>query len=269
MHNLENDGKKWTWEETLIAFDLYSRIPYSKISSDNSEIISIAKLLKRKPGAVAKKLFNIASNDPEQLSRGVSGLSHSSKIDKEIWDKFEEDSFIISVDCTKAFSKLSGIRIEKMLENDESQDLIEEKIKTLYGEDKEVKDKARIGQHYFRYAVLSAYHSKCCVTGISEPKLLIASHIKPWRDSDMKNERMNPRNGLCLNALHDKAFDKGFITLNDKYEVVLSSRIKECDMDAETQDWFFAYKGKQIALPDKFLPSKDFIHYHNDEIFIR
>ena len=93
MNDLENDGKKWTWEETLIAFDLYSRIPYSKISGSNTDVIKTAILLKRKPGAVAKKLFNIAAHDPKQLSRGVSGLSHSSKLDKEIWDRFEENSF--------------------------------------------------------------------------------------------------------------------------------------------------------------------------------
>ena len=101
MNDLENDGKKWTWEETLIAFDLYSRIPYSKISGSNTDVIKTAILLKRKPGAVAKKLFNIAAHDPKQLSRGVSGLSHSSKLDKEIWDRFEENSFEISVDSKK------------------------------------------------------------------------------------------------------------------------------------------------------------------------
>ena len=63
MIDLENDGKKWTWEETLIAFDLYSRIPYSKISGNNSDVIKTAILLKRKPGVVAKKLFNIAAHD--------------------------------------------------------------------------------------------------------------------------------------------------------------------------------------------------------------
>lgn len=69
MSDLENDGKNWTWEETLIAFDLYSRIPYSKISEKNAEVIRTAILLKRKPGAVSKKLFNIAANDPNQTKK--------------------------------------------------------------------------------------------------------------------------------------------------------------------------------------------------------
>lgn len=103
MNDLENDGKKWTWEETLIAFNLYSRIPYSKISGSNTEVVKAAMLLKRKPGAVTKKLFNISAHDPKQLSRGVSGLSHSSKLDKEIRNRFEEDSFEISVDSKKPY----------------------------------------------------------------------------------------------------------------------------------------------------------------------
>lgn len=265
MNDLENDGKKWTWEETLIAFDLYSRIPYSKISGSNTDVIKTAILLKRKPGAVAKKLFNIAAHDPKQLSRGVSGLSHSSKLDKEIWDRFEENSFEISVDSKKALSKLAGVSVDMMIEN-EGDTMIAEMFP--YGEEKAVATNARIGQYFFRGAVLSAYHRRCCVTGISESKLLIASHIKPWRDSDVKTERTNPRNGLCLNALHDKAFDQGLITLNDKYELVLSDRINACEMDEETRDWFISYAGKQISLPDKFMPSKEFIHYHNDVIFM-
>ena len=266
MGELENDGKKWSWEETLIAFDLYSRIPYSKISGTNQEVIKTATLLKRKPGAVAKKLFNIAAHDPKQLSRGVSGLAHSSKLDKEIWDKFEENSFKIAVDSKEAISKISGIPIDQMIENEGDKSIIE---MFPYGEEKTVATSARIGQYYFRGAVLSAYHRKCCVTGISETKLLIASHIKPWRDSDIKKERTNPRNGLCLNALHDKAFDQGLITLNDKYEIVLSNKVKTCDMDKDTYNWFVSYSGKQIELPEKFLPDIDFIHYHNDMIFLR
>ena len=265
MPNFENDGKKWTWEETLIAFDLYSRIPFSKITGNHDKVKEIATLLKRKPGAVTKKLFNIAAHDPKQISRGIIGLSHSSKLDKEIWDKFEEDSFEISIEAQKALAKAKGVKIDEMIDNDGDSMIVE---MFPYGEDRIVATNARIGQYYFRGTVLSAYHHKCCITGISEPKLLVASHIKPWKDSDIRTERVNPRNGLCLNALHDKAFDRGLFTLNDKYEVVFSSQIKEWEMDEETREWFVSYEGKQIALPDKFFPSKELIHYHNDVVFL-
>jgi predicted restriction endonuclease len=64
--------------------------------------------------------------------------------------------------------------------------------------------RVRVNQHFFRAAILSAYDYKWCVTGLAVPELLVASHIVPWaRDT---KQRMNPRKGLYLNALHDRAF---------------------------------------------------------------
>ena len=97
--------------------------------------------------------------------------------------------------------------------------------------------------------------------------MLVASHIKPWKDSDEKTERTNPSNGLCLNSLHDKAFDREFITIDNRYRIVMSSKLKDVRMDTETRDWFWSYEGKEIILPEKFLPDKDFIQYHNDVVF--
>ena len=104
---------------------------------------------------------------------------------------------------------------------------------------------------------------------ISDERLLIASHIKPWAVSDEHTERTNPSNGLCLNALHDKAFDKGLITLDSQYRIIISNRIRDVEMDKETCAWFWKYDKQSIDLPDKFLPGKLFIEYHNDVIFQR
>ena len=93
------------------------------------------------------------------------------------------------------------------------------------------------------------------------------SHIKPWKVSNEKTERTNPRNGLCLNALHDKAFDKGLITLDKDYRIVISKRLSDVRMDENTQAWFYSYENHKIKLPDKFFPGRDFIEYHNDVIF--
>ena len=104
---------------------------------------------------------------------------------------------------------------------------------------------------------------------MKKPDLLIASHIKPWKDSDSRTERTNPSNGLCLNALHDKAFDRGFITLDKDYRIVISKRLSDMRVDEKTRDWFFSYDHQQIMLPDKFIPGRDFIEYHNDVVFQR
>ncbi len=269
---LENDGKVWSWEETILAFDLYSRTQYSKISINNPDVIKLAEILRRKPGSVAKKLFNIASHDPEQIKRGVVSLPHSNKFDKEIWNAFEEDNSGLINKSKEILASLTNTTIESVLDvdvqaNDSNLDIEVE----LYpdGSTRETTIYARIGQRYFRDAVLSSYDYKCCVTGLTEKKLLIASHIKPWKDSDPKKERTNPRNGLCLNALHDKAFDQGYITINDRFEMVMSNKLKEANMDEETREWLYSYDGKQILLPKKFYPSKEFIEYHNDVVFLR
>ena len=73
---------------------------------------------------------------------------------------------------------------------------------------------------------------------------------------------MNPQNGLCLNALHDKAFDRGLITISRDFKVVLSGKLKEVD-----KNFFKIYESKEIELPQKFYPEKEFLKYHNDVIF--
>ena len=58
--------------------------------------------------------------------------------------------------------------------------------------------KVRVNQDIFRKMVLQNYSSKCCITGLSVPDVLRASHINPWSE-DEKN-RLNTENGLCLSA---------------------------------------------------------------------
>lgn len=263
--NLENDGKKWTWEETLLAFDLYSRIEYSKISTSNKDVINLAGMLGRKPGAVAKKLFNIAAHDPKQINRGIKALSHSSKLDSLVWDRFEADSASFVLDVANELATRKNVSLDLIIDSEDSELVVES---FPYGEDRTTAIKARIGQVFFRKSILTAYHNQCCITGVDEKRLLVASHIKPWCLSAPETERTNPRNGLCLNALHDKAFDRGLITITTDYEVLISNSLRETQMDEETKSWFYSYEHSKIHLPDKFLPDKQFLEYHNDIIFI-
>ena len=145
-------------------------------------------------------------------------------------------------------------------------DEIKYKEAILVGERERVINE-RIGQHFFRKAVLSSYNNCCCMTGISIGELLIASHIKPWKISNNENEKTNPRNGLCLNALHDKAFDQGLITIDTNYKIIVSSKLKDKKVDDITKLWITRSEGKEIILPNRFLPDKHFIEYHNDVIF--
>lgn len=86
--------------------------------------------------------------------------------------------------------------------------------------------KSRVGQGDFRQSLIEKYDGKCLVTGIDLTKLLIASHIKPWRISDNK-ERLSSENGLLLSANLDKLFDSGLITFMNDGTLVSSSFINQ------------------------------------------
>lgn len=128
--------------------------------------------------------------------------------------------------------------------------------------------KTRINQDKFRKAVLDAYSGSCCITGISEPRLLRASHIKPWRDSN-ENEKTDVCNGLCLNSLHDAAFDVGLMTIEPfSYLVRLSSKIEEYMEPKVYEDYFRRYDGMAISLPaTDNRPKSEYLDYHKQHIF--
>jgi putative restriction endonuclease len=126
--------------------------------------------------------------------------------------------------------------------------------------------KARRGQQFFRQTVLNAYDVRCCISGINVPRLLVASHIKPW--GKFPTERLNPKNGLCLSSLHDAAFDAGLITLDETLNVVLSKRLKSFFPQPALEQSFIPFEGRSIRLPDKLTePDADFLSYHRTTVF--
>lgn len=128
--------------------------------------------------------------------------------------------------------------------------------------------KARVNQERFRASVLDAYHHRCCVTGISEDRLLIASHIRPWRDSS-ETEKTAVSNGLCLNSLHDKAFDCGLITVDSETLCVRLSKDIDKVMPLRVyEDFFGRFDGIEIENPREGCgPDREHLRYHNIHIF--
>jgi len=73
----------------------------------------------------------------------------------------------------------------------------------------------RVGQDIFRDRLMKYWDSICPLTGIADPALLRASHIKPWSRCDSDAERLDVHNGFLLSALWDAAFDVGLVTFED------------------------------------------------------
>jgi putative restriction endonuclease len=244
----------WTRNELLLAINLYAKIPFGKMHQRNNDVQELATLIGRTPAAVARKLGNFASLDPVNQARGVKGLPNAGGLTEVVWNEFYSEwdqSFETS-------EQLLANRKQTNVEQLYSLDFLD----TETGVDKVRLVKTRLNQYRFRQMVMSNFDSTCCITGIKQPELLIASHIAPW--SKFENNRLNPANGLCLNALHDSAFDKGLMTVSaDDYTIILSPALKR-KQTTGIEDYFLKYEGREIRLPKKFMPSPQFLKIHNE-----
>jgi len=256
-------NSRWTKEQVKLGFNLYCQLPFGKLHSRNPEIIELAKLIGRSPGAVAMKLSNIASLDPAITSTGRVGLIGASELDREVWEEFHADWDRLALDCLHIQER---IKSEKESQKSKKQTETEpEDIDDFTGETKRVITEQRMRQNFFRRAVLSSYLERCCMSGLSDSRLLIASHIVPW--SKDKHNRLNPRNGLCLSALHDKAFDRGLIALDDDFRVILSKDLEQQN-EPFVRQFFHPLAGQSITLPERFAPDKAFLARHRDVVFV-
>lgn len=115
--------------------------------------------------------------------------------------------------------------------------------------------KARIGQGAFRKSLIDMWQG-CAVTSSKEEQLLVASHIKPWKDSNSQ-ERLDKFNGLLLVATIDKAFDSGLISFSDSGNILISSKFKEPSKAG-------VCPSMKITLVNENLP---YIKYHREHVY--
>ncbi len=254
------NSKLWTKEQVKLAFHLYCQIPFGQIDSRNTEVIALAKAIGRTSSAVAMKMLNIASLDPAITSTGRVGLGNASRLDLDVWSEFHSDWERLAFESQLLRQQLDE---EMPKEFDVKNDLLF--FEDFTGETRQVITTQRIKQHFFRRAVLSSYRGRCCMSGLSEPKLLTASHIVPW--SIDKANRLNPSNGLCLSAIHDRAFDQGLITLNDDFTIITSEQIQNRNDDF-MKEIFLPLNGRKIEFPKKFMPETSFVTWHRDTLFL-
>lgn len=251
--------KNWTRQELILVFNLYCKIPFSKLNQRNPKVVEMANLIGRTPSSVALKLVNFASFDPVHQSRGVKGMQNSGKLDKEIYNEFFDHWEDLVFESEILLSQKTK---EEIIEAEQLSDAI---IPNKEGLEVIRSVKTRVNQSFFRTVVLGSYNNKCAITGLDLPELLVASHIIPWASNE--KERLNPSNGICLSALYDKAFDKGFITLSDNLSVVLSKKLLKLTDKSTFLHFFEKYENKEILLPDKFLPKQEFLEFHRKNIF--
>lgn len=248
-----NDGQPWTREQLILAFELYCRVPFGRITTRNPLIRELAVVLDRTPASVTRKLGNFGAFDPQLAARNVSGLTHGSKLDRAIWDE-----------CHRDWNGLV-VRAHDIKEELKPGELAEQPLVQPQGPSERLGTvKQRLHQSFFRDAVLSSYNTRCCVTGLPIIECLVAGHIIPWSVDERR--RADPTNGLCLSATFDRLFDTGLITIDHDLTLCVSKRIRDLT-DGAVVEQVAARHGQRIIPPARFYPDPECLRWHREQVF--
>ncbi len=258
---------RWTRDQLLIVLNLYHKLRFGQFDQRQPVIIDLANRIGRTPSAVAMKLSNLASLDPVLQLRGIEGLKGASNLDRNVWEEFQQNP--------AELVPLSQERFDALFTESESEttEVIPgtgiRRVKRPPSGETEVTQpaKQRRGQDYFREIVLNNYGNRCALTGLPIRELLIASHILPW--SGHEAERLNVRNGIALNRLHDAAFDQGLIAFDDDLRLMLSSHLRSRLAHESVKSSFETFEGKSLDLPsDGISPDAVFLAAHRQRFKI-
>jgi hypothetical protein len=248
--------RNWSDGEVEQALALYLRLDFGKFHSRNPQVMSLAARLQRTPGAVALKLTNLAALD-ESIPQ--KGMANASATDRRVWQRFLTDpeplldAYLAQV---QSFPSLQDrLPQEGFAERQAAYDARQDS-----GTARQVTP--RIGQAFFREMILTAYAGRCALTGMNDPRLLTASHIVGWQED--RRFRLNPSNGLCLNALHDRAFDRHLITFDEDYRLIIAN-----DVPTEARRQLEEVESRRLTMPVRFLPDQNLLERHRRKFHAR
>ena len=249
--------RRWSEEETVLALYLYFQLPFGKLHSGNPEIQQLAAALGRTSSSIAMKLCNFASLDPKITESGRKGLDGASKLDRATYAEFGQDwsGLVASAEDMWAAQVEHSVAVPAPIRLKEKHS--EFRFEPYQGAwTTQALVNQRVGQDFCRRAVLANYEEACCITGIADQRLLVASHIKPWgKDSE---NRHNPASGLLLSATLDKAFDR---------RIQVSRQLRE-SQSRETRDYFQQFEKAPLRPAIRFDPEPAFLDWQNHNCFI-
>ena len=275
-------ARAWERRELLAAFNVYLRTPFGRLHQRNPDIVALAHALGRTPGSVAMKLCNLAGLDPVQRARGIRGLGNASRADAALFAEFEADWARLALE-SEAAAETYGLGVGGAGGNKRTAGA------AAAGSDTPDRDagvfdpsghagpteavrsvKVRRVQTLFRASVLAAYDFTCAVSGLAVPALLQASHIIPWAKDERR--RLDPRNGLALSALHDRAFDRGLITFDERLRLVCSKGLRGGSRGAEVGTLhrvaLLDVEGCALRTPTRYGPDPVALAYHREHVFV-
>lgn len=245
----------WTREQLIMALNVYCKIPFKDVKEWHPIIKKYAPLIGRTPVALKMKVGNFGRFDPTLRAKGIVGLANGSKAEEAIWNEFWGNSEKLAYESERLFAERAGKTIEEYTSID---------MRSVpQGKERNVVVRQRVNQNFFREAVLTAYLNQCCITGITNTSLLEACHISSWKDDE--NNRTNPKNGLCMNPLFHRAYDKYLMAITPDYTIIISEQMFGAIKDESFRTYLLGLQNKKIMMPEKFAPNKAFLSMHHEE----
>ncbi len=253
------ERRLWTREELILTLSVYFQLPFGRLNRTTPEVQELARIINRNDNSAALRLVNYAACDPYIINSGRKGMTSGISVCKPIWDEFVDDR-------ERLFGEAQRIKAEML--NKPIEETLHLTTSDLEGKERTAVIRQRVNQSVFRSMILSNYECKCAITGINIPELLVAGHIIPWADSTPQ-QKLSPENGICLSALYDKAFDKGYITISpDNYTIQISSALREYETQEYYDKHFGSLLGRTIVLPIEHKPDRNYLAYHRDYVFL-
>ena len=187
-------------------------------------------------------------------------MAGHSRSDEQVWNEFHDNWDKMTVLSETKLQNLEARHAPAVPVSDADLEYAAREVPT----ETTATVRVRTMQSFFRKVVLAAYNSRCCITGNPVEDLLVASHILPW--SDFPQQRLNPRNGLCLAAHFDRAFDRRLVAFDCEMRLVLSPVLRRYLPNPAIESEFVHREGQRLICPDRFPPEAKFLAYHHDQM---
>ena len=231
--SLKNYGKQIIWDE---AGEYFKEIEMHPPSGERDH---------RKKSDIAAARYNLEHGIPigilYKVEKGVNKILGLGLIESER----DDGVFIVK---PFNFNELEKEKMTILNELEQDEEVDTEVLREVV---------TRIGQEKFKKKLLSQTH-ECAICGLDAPEMLIASHIKPWKDSNSQ-ERLDCNNGLLLCPNHDKLFDEGYISFDKDGHIVISDFVSK-----EMKEKMYISKDSTIQVREGM---GDYLVWHKEHYF--
>lgn len=258
-----------------------------------SPVGELAALTRRTPASILAKMANLDGSrpngarhevetaatllaDPLHLITVYSVVMNAARAENITTDELPD---FLESETTRDLRFLG----QEELEGEDVEAAVEARLRVLAGQMGDTPEQvterllvatARVGQHRFAAFVLSNFAYRCGFCGLYPGRdlerkgLVVASHIKPWRDSTDR-ERLEPTNGIAACPTHDRAFDAGILWVNGGYRIHSVEALDRAVRDDSGMAASFGHPplGDRLLLPAKAdPPGPRFLVWHRDHV---